>query len=198
MGLIGAKIAKIISFARAVRNGAQVSDATVNPGGNSNLRTEHFADSGDDSYPLPIDYSIVVGVVQTGAAAGVSVGYADVKNEKKAQPGEKRIYARDANGDVVVELWLQNDGTAILSNDNGSVTLGPNGSVLAQNIAGGFMHLKDDGDLDLNGVLIDTDGNLTSPETITGDEVKTAAGIDLDEHTHGGVETGSGNTGPAE
>jgi hypothetical protein len=55
------------------------------------------------------------------------------------------------------------------------------------------------GGINLNGVTIDSNGNLTSPATIVGTtEVVAKTGgsaVHLSTHTHGGVQTGTGNSG---
>ena len=148
-----ARIAKLLSFIRTIRNGANVSDVKIDPGGNPNITAEHFAPAGDDAYPLPTDYVITVQIPRGGGE--VVVGYLDPLNTPAAQPGDKRIYGRDSVGAPIVELWLKNDGTAILSNDNGSLTLQPSGQFL------------------INGARITTGGNVI-----------TAAGVSLDNHPH--------------
>jgi len=196
-----AKIARVLSFVRAVRDGGKVSDVTVNPGGEANIRTDHFADSGDDSFPLDIDYCATVGDRGSKGADGFTVGYADVTSDKKAEKGEKRIYSRDADGNVVAEAWLKNDGEIVITNFAGMQTFFPDGKITNTNGTGfhtiypdgrilsmngnGFIDLKANGDVDINGCIINTSGNVI-----------TASGTDLDDHDHGGVEPGSGNTGP--
>jgi hypothetical protein len=59
------------------------------------------------------DYVFTGKIEQTGGY--VPVGYVDPITPKKALVGEKRIYARDSNGDAIVDLWLKNDGEAVLS-----------------------------------------------------------------------------------
>jgi hypothetical protein len=184
------RIATILSFVRALANGAKVSDVKTDSGGGANITAQHFSAPGDDSHPLTTDYAVTVDVPRTGSEA--AVGYVDPLNTPKALEGDKRIYARDkGTGAVVVELWLQNDGTAILSNDNGSVTLRPDGGTVTTtplstfdaaadgSIAGtngsGAFELQAGGAFVVNGATIGTDGNLT-----------TASGISVDDHEHVG------------
>lgn len=184
------RIARLLSFLRVTRNGF-LSDVKVNPGGGRNVTGEHCADPGDDSHPLPTDYVITVPIDQTGRV--VVVGYLDVNSEKVAEPGEKRIYGRSPGGAVLVDLHLKNDGTAVFTNAGMTYTMSPDGSIRGANENGSF-ELQAGGDFVVNGATIDTAGNITSPERVTGDEVQTAGGIDLGSHTHGGVEPGAGNT----
>lgn len=163
MGLKG-RIAKILSFTRTVRNGARVSDVKVDPGGGANITAEHFAPAGDDSHPLNTDYSYAAPVENTGRR--VIVGYLDPKNTPKAELGDKRIYGRDpSTGVAVVEVWLKNDGTAVISNGTGTMELQPNGT------------------FNINGVTIDITGAIVTPTSIISPSV-IANSKELAEHTH--------------
>lgn len=163
MGLKGF-ICKVLSFSHTTENGDKVSEVTVDPGGGANISGVNYSPAGDDSQPLPEDFAVAVPIDGTGV--NTIVGYLDINNDQKSGAGEKRIYARDANGNSVVELWLKNDGSVVLSNDNGSVELKTNGKVEA------------------NGAIIDTTGDVTTPE-----------GISLRTHLHVSAAPGS-NTGP--
>lgn len=195
------RIAKLLSFVRSAVKGTKVSNVKVDPGGGANITAQHFSAPGDDSHPLPDDYVATMPVQRTGSE--VAVGYLDPKSEQKAQPGDKRIYARDpADGSVVVEIWLKNDGTAVTSNANGSVTLSPDGSIKGTNSNGSF-ELQAGGNFVVNGVTIDTSGNITSPATITaptvvGSTSLTAAGKEMAGHNHAitGGSSAPGPTGP--
>ena len=197
MGL-RSRVAKILSFTRVVRNGANISDVKVDPGGGPNITSEHFAPAGDDAYPLTTDYAL------TSPAAGSGresvVGYVDPLNTPKALEGDKRIYARDKDtGAVVVELWQKNDGTATLFNDNGVVTLFPDGTItiispigvftvaadgtITGSNAGGSFQLQTGGDFVVNGARITAVG-----------EIINAAGIVLGTHTHSQGSDSDGDT----
>lgn len=147
------RIAKLLSFVRAVRNGAKLSDVKFDPGGGPNVTGVHYADSGDDAQPLPGDYVALVRDVGTGRES--VLGYLDPKNQQKAGPGDKRIYARNSGGTQVVEVWLKSDGSAIIQNSTGVFTLQP------------------DGEFNINGARITTSGDLI-----------TASGVSLDNHYH--------------
>ena len=184
------RIAKILSFVRVIRNGANVSDIKTDPGGGANVTVEHFAPLGDDSHPLNTDYVATMDISRTGG--GVAVGFVDPLNAPKASPGDKRIYGRDADtGAVVVEIWLKNDGTAIVSNDNGSVVLSPGGSIKGDNGSGSF-ELAEGGDFLVNGVTIDTGGNI-SATSVAATSVA-VAGKEMSGHTHSQGNDSSGDT----
>ena len=192
-------IAKLLSFVRVVRDDANVSDVKIDPGGGANITVEHFAPPGDDSFPLTTDYVLATDVPRTGSKA--AAGYIDPVNTPKAVEGDKRVYARDpATGAPVNEVWLKNDGSVLISNDNGNVLLRPDGgsivttpastfdckadgSIKGDNGSGSF-ELQAGGDFVVNGATIDTSGNITSPQQVTGSVGVIAAGKQLAGHTH--------------
>jgi len=174
---MGSLITKLLSFVRAVRNGANVSLAVVDRGGVDIVSPLHFSPPGDDSYPIPGDY--VQYILIRGTRRGMVAGYIDPQNGQKAGPGEKRIYARPGSqGASVVELWLKSDGTAVLSNAAGSVTLSPSGQIESKNGActftlsasgsiggqngGGSFLLAESGEFQCNGARITTSGEVVS------------------------------------
>lgn len=178
---MGLTIGKVLSFLRLDANGAKVSDVKLDEGGGDNRTARHFAPAGDDSFPLATDYTLQGDTPGEGRKA--VLGYADPLNTPKALEGDRRIYARDpATGATIVEVWLKNDGTALVSNDNGSIKLRPDGgsvattpastfdakadgSIKGDNGAGSF-ELETGGDFVVNGARIDTAGNITTPTTI--------------------------------
>lgn len=93
--------------------GAEGKDIKSDRGSGDNVTAQHFSAPGDDALPLPGDYNALSGA--TGTGRQTSVGYRDGKNEGKAAPGEKRIYARDAEGVLVCEVWLKNTGEVEIS-----------------------------------------------------------------------------------
>ncbi len=184
------RIATLLSFVRAIRNEAQVSDAKVDGGGGANITAEHFADPGDDSFPLNTDF--VALTTAAGSGRESAVGYLDPLNEPKATAGDKRIYARDADtGLTVVDVWLKSTGEATTANASGSFTLGADGSISGTN-ANGFFTLQAGGDFVVNGVIIDSSGAMTVPASLT------LNGKELDAHDHAilGGSSAPGPTGP--
>lgn len=203
------RIGKLLSFLRVTRNNAKQSDVKINPSSGDNITCDHFSDAGDDSYPLITDYVVTIDIPRSGGQS--VVGYIDPLTTKKAQKGDKRIYARDSSGQDIVEVWLKNDGTIITSNSNGNIELKPNG------------------DIDINGVNVtinaSTKFTVNSPVSEFSDIVNvlgllsansfsgllgssmttnvniettqdvTADGTSLNTHKHDGVTTGGDNTG---
>ena len=174
------RLAKLLSFVRVTRNGAKLSDVKVNPGGGANITAEHFAPPGDDSHPLPGDY--VALNTDSGSGRESAIGYLDPLNEPKAGPGDKRIYARDENGVLIVEVWLKSTGEATILNDSGAFTLSPAGSIKGNNSLGSF-ELAAGGDFLVNGVTIDTSGNISTGGALSADDI-TATNTDVTLSTH--------------
>ncbi len=163
------RIARLLNFVRTIRNGARVSDATVDGGGGADITAEHFSAPGDDSFPLNTDYVALTSA--SGSGRESAVGYIDPINAPKATAGDKRIYARDADtGAMVVEVWLKTDGSITGTNANGSFAL------------------QAGGDFVVNGVIIDSSGAMTVPSSLT------VSGKELAGHTHP-VTTAPGTTG---
>lgn len=198
------RVAAVLEFVRVLLGETKVSDVTVDRGGGDNRTPQHFADPGDDSFPLPLDF--VATINQEGTGRESAVGYLDPKNEQKSTAGDKRIYARDPEtGLQVVEVWLKSDGTASTENANGSVVLAPDGSstltspngsftlaadgsITGTNANGSFV-LQVGGDFVVNGVTIDKDGKVTIPVSLT------LSGKEIAGHDHA-IDSGSSALGP--
>ena len=176
----------IKSFIRTVRNGANVTDVKCDPGGGAISTKEHSSAPGDDSFPLLTDIAISVPVPGSGKEA--VVGYLDPLNEAGAESGEKRIYSRQADGTIVADVFLKNDGTIVAENDNAVLEISPDGSAILTNGPGVFS-MQVDGTFDINGLTITPAG-----------EIVTALGVDLDTHTHAQANDSASdtqaNTGP--
>lgn len=186
------RVAALLEFVRALRGDVKVSDVKVDRGGGDNRTYEHFADAGDDSFPLPADYVASIGQAGTGRES--AVGYLDPLNEQKSLAGDKRIYARDpATGAQVVEVWLKSDGTAVTENANGSATLAPDGLITLTN-ANGSIVLQADGTVNINGVTITKTGVVVIPDSLTLDSKQIAGHAHTQPNTTANA-TVQGNTG---
>jgi hypothetical protein len=118
------RVAEVIS---TERDAAGVLTVRVDPGGGAIKSAEHFADAGSDCVPLPGDSVAIEG--SAGAGSEAVTGYHDPNNPGVAEPGEVRRYSRNADGEVVAELWLKRDGSLEFRSLNGQpiriVTTGP-------------------------------------------------------------------------
>lgn len=73
---------------------------------------------GDDSAPV-LDSDIVVSDTKVGDTR-IVLGV--ISTDKKANAGEKRIFATDQDGNTVVDIYLRNDGTVeIVGNTDNAV-----------------------------------------------------------------------------
>lgn len=81
----------------------------------------------------------------------VACATADTSQAQEADDGETILYSRSANGQRVARLILRKDGT---------------------------VEITGEGDVTINGAVIDTSGNVT-----------TAKGISLDDHVHGYIDS---------
>ena len=133
-------------------------------GAGANLISEHFQDANQDSIPLPGDYLVTVSVPRTGGE--VVVGFVDIKQEQKSKQGEYRVYARNDDGLEVVQSHLKNDGSVIVSNENG------------------FYTLESNGDVNINGVVISATGAVESPVSFTAPSA-IINNKELADHDHG-------------
>jgi len=159
------RLSRLLSFVRTIKNGVNTTDVKSDPGGGFNITSTHFADPGDDSYPLENDLIMLSDV--TGEGRQDVVGYMDPKNSPKALKGDKRIYGRDGNGNFVNEVWLKNDGSILISNGLGSIELDSSGTVT------------------INGVTVDLAGNIIAPKSLV------LSGVEVKDHTHSqGLDSG--------
>jgi len=94
-------------------------------------------------------------------------------------------------------VWLKNTGDILSENENGAYLLKADGSHKGNN-GNGIFELEQGGNFVVNGVTIDTGGNITSPATVTSAVVVApsvlANGKDVADHNHP-AGTPPGNTG---
>jgi hypothetical protein len=164
------RVAEVI----AVDRSAEPAEIKVDP--EDPCTPDHYQPAGDDALPLAGDFA-AVSDDDEGSSSGEVVGYHDpLDANRKASPGEKRIYARSADGVCVGEIWIKGDGSLVLK------------SVLAS--SGGEIAIAPSGDVTINGVTIDAAGNVTAPGTVTGVEL-VAGAIPLSLHYHAVTAPGS-------
>lgn len=158
------RIAEVRKIERVDEDGAKGTNLVVDEGGNP-ITVEHFTAAGVDSCPMVGDF------VALDDARETALGYADVKNEDTSEPGELRAYARDDAGAIVVELFLHKDGSAVIVNKNG-----------------GRIEMAPDGVVTINKMVIDKDGNVSTPGEIAADGEITAiasgASVTVSQHVH--------------
>ncbi len=152
------RVARVLELSRVDRDGVKVSSVKFDPGGGDVKTGDNYAGIGEDANPLPEDYAVAVDI--PGAGGRVIIGYVDIKNAGTAEPGERRAYSRNSGGDIVAEIWLKSDGSITITNDSGSI------------------ELQASGDANINGVTIDTGGNITTTGDITAANISALVKID--------------------
>ena len=148
-------------------NGAEV---TASPGyGQYSRRGKVFQQAGDEAPPLPGDVGAFFEV--PGTRDYVLTGVADLDNQGEAQPGERRVFARDPeNREPVAWLHLFRDGRAVIERTEGTaIRLETDGSVELES-AGTTLTVRADGEVRANGARITSEGDFI-----------TALGVSLNE-----------------
>ena len=105
MGTLG----KILQYEKPVKRGVTVPAVKSTLRARENVQAEIYGPAGDDSPPLPGDMGFFPSNSQTGGR--VCLGVIDQANAPQAEPGERRLYARDADGNIVTTVWIKKDGT---------------------------------------------------------------------------------------
>ena len=71
------------------------------------IQSPLYAPSGDDSPPLPEDRVLLIKI--DGSGKNIVAGV--LSESQGAEPGEKKLYSRDNNGDAQAIIYLKSDGT---------------------------------------------------------------------------------------
>lgn len=158
------RLGKVSHCERVVKDGVPTVEVHVELGDADNPETvtaELLLEPGADALPLPGDEVLIEEMEGSGATKAQA--FADPKNPGTAAEGEHRTYGRDANGDVVCEVWCKLDGTVAVKS------------------------IKAGSKIDLNGVLIDQQGNITTPgdvKAMAGTPEAPLPGVKLSTHLH--------------
>ena len=207
MGLV---LGRVISV-----NGREVK---IDLGAGNIVTADHTDSVGTDCPPVVDDYAVLAPLPGAGSYAVVS--YAVVTAEFLAAPGERRTYSRDTEGVIAAQTFLKQDGnveittgpnsfimkkdgSVDITTENATVSIKPAGDVELSNDGGGSVKLLASGVINLNGVTIDTSGNLISPTKITSPIViantsllaGTGPAIEMVTHIHTDSQAGP-TTGP--
>lgn len=150
----------------------------IDPGGGACVSVSQFGTAGDDSAPLDTDRAILTQLPRSGSMA--IIGYIDTKNAPAVAKGERKLYARDVNGNIKASMWLK---------ANGGVVVDCYGEISLSNTSGSIV-VAENGVITLNGVTIGIDGAITTPSTIHGAGVTdTTTNVTLGTHKHPGTNT---------
>lgn len=121
---------------------------TVSAAAKDDITVEHFSPPGVDAPPMPGDFA---GTFE-GTASGefIAAGYVDVKNAGTAEPGDVRIYSRDANRAPVAQIVVRGNGEILIESNPVIVLIGSDGTVSIGNGPGSF-DMAADGTVSING-----------------------------------------------
>ena len=98
--------------------------------------------------------------------------------ELPASTGKDNITVKRSARRRTIAIRLKNDGSVMLEN------------------GAGFVRLMADGTVNINGFTVDPSGNVVSPANMAVKGDLQNDGVNVGKtHTHGGVQTGGGNTG---
>lgn len=106
-------LGKVIQAFKEVRGASTVPVAKGEPYAGEIITALRFSPPGEDGAPLPGDMGFFVR--DNSLNGRVLVGVIDKNNEPQATAGERRLYARDQDGNIVSFVWLKSDGTLELN-----------------------------------------------------------------------------------
>lgn len=92
-----------------------------------NKYCDQFSSSGDDAPPLPEDRVVLVDIEGTGNACVVGT----LVYSQGAEPGEKLIYSRNSDGDLVAKIHLKKDGKIEVEADD-DISIKTNGKLIIE------------------------------------------------------------------
>lgn len=187
-------VSRVIKAIRVeLANGDKVTDVQANTSANANLTPHLYLGPGEDSLPLPDDFCMLIPTKQSGVYS--VVGFLDPQANQFAQPGEKRVYSRDEDGNETASIWLKQSGDIVAENEKCLFELLSDGSIALKNKSGesdlGLITMNGTtGSISLNGVVIDSEGNISNITSVTSNgEVTAQAGansVKLSTHVHTG------------
>jgi hypothetical protein len=93
---------------------------TVEKRSEYNINGETYTPSGDDSPGLPDDRVLIIPI--DGSGKNIIAGSLTIS--QGAEPGEKILYSRDANGNVKAKIYFQKDGKLNIETDDQINVLG--------------------------------------------------------------------------
>ncbi len=181
--------------------------ATVERYKGDNATARIFNPPGDDSRPLDQDVCFTENSEDTEGGKDI-LGFIDPKNPPVSEKGEKRLFARDANGNIVATFHLKKDGKIQVDCDSdlianvggdlkatvlGATTIDSTGNITATTpkfIINGDFELNGD---QVNNGKINATGNISSEVDVFAD----SAGAPISLKTHKSMPGNLGfNVGP--
>lgn len=185
---------------------APIINCPVNFSGGDNFILEHQVDLGDEGL-LIISQRCIDGWIEQGNIAPQPVvRKLDMQDGLflhgfRSKPKAITAFANDGmrirNKAGTHSIWLKKNGDILVNNSSADFIVKADGSIKGSNSAGHF-ELLAGGNVNINGVIIDVAGNITSPAVITGLQVAAPSilgnGKELSDHAHSQGNDSAGNT----
>jgi len=80
----------------------------------NNKQIELYSGPGDCSRPLPEDKVLIIEKEGTGEYAGIAI----LNEDQSEDEGEKKLFSRDANGNIKTSVYFKKDGKLIIDCDS--------------------------------------------------------------------------------
>lgn len=127
---MGGQIADVGEYRAEGDSGPEIDadlGGKIEGGEGDSATMDHFGPVGDDSPPLPGDWVLAV-PLEGETEELIAAAYSD-DTTHTAEPGEKRLYARNPAGEIVSTIHMRGDGSIELANDAATVEVAPDGSI---------------------------------------------------------------------
>jgi hypothetical protein len=136
---------------------------------NYNVQAPLYMPPGDDSFPMKDDRTLLVEI--DGSGKYIACGLWS-PNTKTAETGEKFLFSRDANGDLISKIHQKLNGDILIDAKNGKVTIELLNDGKININADGAIDINSDGKITLDGTGIELNGS--SKKLVTYTELNTA------------------------
>ncbi len=127
---MGGQIANVGEYRADGDSGPEIDGdlgGKIEGGEGDSATMDHFGPVGDDSPPLPDDWVLAVPIGGESEDL-IAAAYSD-ETTHTAEPGEKRLYARNPAGEIVSTIHMRSDGTIELANDAATIEVAADGSI---------------------------------------------------------------------
>lgn len=220
MGRIGRVITAFIG--RLSGSGRNAQQIAVEEFAGDERKAQVFGPCNEDFAP-PENAETVDLPLGDGAGLLTAAAYRNGAIEPVALPGERRIFSTNAAGDTVMaEMFLKQDGTILVANNNAAIAISPAGELTITTTGKATLNIGDELEInstkttinnptEINGLLTATQGiqwggvasglaggtaEISGGVDITGGDVK-HDGVSVGKtHLHSGVQSGVNNSGP--
>lgn len=202
------KEAKIISIEIKSEDNIEKILLTCEAEYGHNIQAVLYNPAGDYSIPQPDDFVSILKI--PGAGNYIAIG--NLNNISDIGEGEKYLYSRDSDGNIVASAYFQNDGKLDVKTDSNIIMNINDDTIILEMNDDGTVNIITDDEITIDGggdVNIKSDSNVVFQEGTDYavrynelktqlDQLKTDLGIFINiynTHTHSGVQAGGSSTG---